>query len=152
MAYQDPTATGESRLILPFLRPVWTALNPIAETLLRVLAGGILINHGWPKIQNPTGMAGWLDSMGFAPGWFWSTGVAATEFFGGILLVLGLLTRPAAFAALIVLLVVARVHWVDMGEGFSGAEFPLLWAAVMVFFVARGGGPLSVDRAIGKQF
>ena len=61
---------------------------------------------------------------------------AATEFFGGILLAIGLLTRPAAFAATIVLLVTVYFHWVQLDQGFSGAEKSLLWAAMTFFFVS----------------
>ena len=78
--------------------------------------------------------------------------LAATEFFGGLLLALGLLTRPAAFATSIVLCVTTYFHWVVQAEGFSGAEKSLLWLAITLYFVAHGGGRLSVDRAMGKQF
>ena len=78
--------------------------------------------------------------------------LACTEFFGGIFIAIGLLTRPAAFAGLFVLLVTVWFHWVTMGQGFSGAEKSLLWAAILLFFVIRGGNRHSVDARIGKAF
>lgn len=141
-----------SNLYVPAVRPIYERFHTAAETLLRVVAGGLLVVHGASKIVNPMGMAGWLDSMGFYPGALWSPLVAATEFFGGLLLIAGLFTRPAALAGAIVLLVTVWVHWVPMGEGFSGAEFSILWTAVLLFFVIRGANSHSVDARIGRQF
>jgi putative oxidoreductase len=93
-----------------------------------------------------------VEGLGFYPGAFWSPLLAATEFFGGILIALGLLTRPAAFAGMIVLLVTVWFHWVTMGQGFSGAEKSLLWAAALAFFVVRGGNRHSIDARLGKAF
>jgi putative oxidoreductase len=78
--------------------------------------------------------------------------LAATEFFGGILVAIGLLTRPAAVAATIVLLVTVWFHWVVQGEGYSGAEKSILWAAIFFFFAIRGANRQSVDARIGRQF
>ena len=93
-----------------------------------------------------------VEGLGFYPGVFWSPLLAVTEFFGGILLALGLLTRPAAFAGMIVLLVTVWFHWVTMGQGFSGAEKSILWAAIFFYFVIRGGNRHSVDAKLGKEF
>ena len=71
---------------------------------------------------------------------------------GGILLAIGLLTRPAAFAATIVLLVTVYFHWVQFDQGFSGAEKSLLWTAMTFFFVIRGGNSQSVDARLKKTF
>jgi putative oxidoreductase len=83
---------------------------------------------------------------------FWSPLLAATEFFGGILLILGLLTRPAAFATMIVLVTTIYAHWVLMDQGWSGAELSILWSAILLFFVMRGGNRFSLDAMIGRQF
>lgn len=140
------------RLYIPALAPLYGALHTLSETLLRVAAGGILIVHGWPKIQAPTGLAGMLGGQGLPAPEFLSVLVSLTEFVGGILLVIGFLTRPAAVAATILLLVAAWFHWVAFGQGFTGAEFPLLWAAVAFFFAIRGGNAHSVDTRIGRAF
>ncbi|OWJ76572.1 MULTISPECIES: DoxX family protein [Haematobacter] len=141
-----------NRFFIPALQPVYDALLPVSETLLRVIAGFALAVHGWPKIQNPMGLTGMVESIGFAPSWFWAFALALTEFVGGILLLLGLFTRPAAAAATVVLLVTVWFHWVLRGEGYSGAELSLIWAGVTFFFVARGGGRYSLDRAFGREF
>lgn len=140
------------RLIIPPLGRLYASLGDVAETILRVVAGLALVTHGWGKITNPFGAAGMVESLGFYPGVFWSPMLAATEFFGGILIAIGLLTRPASFAALFVLLVTVYVHWIVRSEGYSGAEKSILWAAIFLFFAIRGANRHSVDARLGKEF
>jgi putative oxidoreductase len=138
------------RLVIPALAPLYSSTHEFAETLLRVAAGGFLVIHGAGKIVDPFGAVQMVEGLGFYPGVFWSPLLAATEFFGGILLAIGLLTRPAAFAATIVLLVTVYFHWIQLGQGFSGAEKSLLWAAMTFYFVIRGGNVHSVDARLPK--
>lgn len=140
------------RLIIPALSGIYTGLHTFAETLLRVVAGIALTAHGSAKITNPFGAAGMVEGLGFYPGEFWSLLLSVTEFFGGILLIIGLLTRPAALAGTIVLLVTVWFHWVVQGQGFAGAEKSTLWSAILFFFVIRGANSQSVDARIGRQF
>ena len=123
-----------------------------AETLMRFVSGALLVTHGYGKILNPFGSVGMVEGLGFYPGVFWSPLLAATEFFGGIFLALGFLTRPAAIATTIVLLVTVYFHWIVQGQGISGAEKSILWAAITLFFAIRGANAHSVDAKIGKQF
>ena len=140
------------RLVIPPLGRLYAALGDTAETVLRVVAGLALVTHGWSKIANPFGAAGMVESLGFYPGVFWSPLLAATEFFGGILIVIGLFTRPAAFAAMIVLAVTVYFHGIVQGEGLGGAEKSILWTAIMLFFAIRGANSHSLDARIGRQF
>jgi putative oxidoreductase len=146
------TQTSGKRLLIPALHGVYAGLHDSAETLLRVVAGVALFTHGLGKIGDPFGAAGMVEGLGFYPGEFWSPLLSFTEFFGGILIAIGLLTRPASFAAMIVLLVTVWFHWVTQGQGYSGAEKSILWSAVFFFFVIRGGNRHSVDARIGKEF
>lgn len=149
MTHHDDTGT---RLVIPALQRLYAALAPLSVLYMRVIAGVAFMVHGWPKINAPMGAVGMVEGLGFHPGWFWAPLLAATEFLGGLLLALGLLTRPAAVATSIVLCVTTYFHWVVQAEGFAGAEKSLLWLAITLYFVAHGGGRLSVDRAIGRQF
>lgn len=148
----DQTNPSRANLFIPSLAPLYANGAVGAETLLRVLAGGLLAVHGYGKIINPFGAVGMVESLGFYPGIFWSPLLAATEFFGGILIAIGLFTRPASIAATIVLLVTVYFHWVVKAEGLGGAEKSILWAAILLFFAFRGGIAHSVDARIGKQF
>ena len=143
-----------NRLIIPGLGPIYGSLWEFAETLLRVVAGLALVTHGFPKIMNPLGPVGVVEKVGLFPGppEFWAVLLSCTEFFGGILIALGFLTRPAAFAAMIGLAVTIYFHWILMGEGYSGAEKSILWTTIMFYFVIRGANAHSVDAKLGKTF
>ena len=146
-----PANDQPARLFFPALAPVYAALQPLAETWLRVICGIALMVHGWPKLMDPMGAVGMVESIGFVPGGFWSPALAVTEFFGGLLLVLGLLTRFAAAGSTIILLVTIWFHWVMLDQGYGGAEISLLWSAITFWFVARGGGRYSLARVSGGQ-
>jgi len=141
-----------SSLIIPALGRLYASLDGVAHALLRIAAGLGLIVHGWPKIQDPMKLVGMVESLGFVPGAFWAVALAATEFIGGILLVLGLLTRPAALAATIVLVVTVYFHWVVQSQGWGGSEKSILWATMTFLLFVRGGGAFSIDNRLKKQF
>ncbi len=145
-------STSRPRLIIPSLGGIYSALGESAETILRVAAGLLLVTHGYGKILNPFGASGMVESLGFYPGAFWSPLLSATEFFGGILIAIGLFTRPAAFAAMIVLAVTVYFHGIVQAEGLMGAEKSILWALIMFYFVIRGANSHSVDAKLGRQF
>ena len=139
-------------LIIPTLSGIYSALHDSAETILRIVAGVALVTHGLGKVTEPFGAAGMVERIGFYPGVFWSPLLSFTEFFAGILVAIGLLTRPASLAALIILLVTVWFHWIVMDQGYGGAEKSILWAAIFFFFAIRGGNRHSVDARIGKEF
>ncbi|MBW8285138.1 MAG: DoxX family protein [Rhizobium sp.] len=141
-----------NRLIVPQVAPLYAGGHEAVETLLRVVAGLLLVTHGYGKIVNPFGAVGMVESLGFYPGVFWSPLLAATEFFGGILVAIGLFTRPAAFAAAIVLLVTVYFHGIVKAEGLGGAEKSILWTAIFLFFAIRGGNRHSLDARLKKTF
>lgn len=140
------------RLIIPALAGVYDRLGDLSETVLRVFSGIALVTHGWPKIQEPLARVGLVEGLGFYPGVFWSPLLAVTEFFGGILIAIGLFTRPAAVGALVVLLVASWYHWITQGQGYGGAEKALLWAAIMFFIAMRGANRHSVDAMLRREF
>lgn len=146
------TDNSSKSFFIPALGGLYAALNTAAETILRAVAGIFLAIHGSHKITDPFGAAEMVEGLGFYPGAFWSLLLACTEFFGGIFIAIGLLTRPAAFAGIFVLLVTVWFHWITMDQGFSGAEKSLLWAAILFLFVIRGGNRHSIDARIGRAF
>jgi putative oxidoreductase len=141
----------EPRLLIPALGGLYAALANPADAILRIVAGFPLILHGYGKITNPFGAVEMVERIGFHPGVFWSPMLAVGEFFSGILLTLGFLTRPAAAVALVILLVTIYFHWIVAGQGFAGSEKSILWSAMLFFILVRGGRALSVDRAIGRE-
>lgn len=156
----DASGAGAHRYIIPALGHLWERLKPYHWPLLRFFAGMMLVPHGAQKLFGAFGGPGLLDTsygfqkMGIEPALPLALVAGCIEFFGGLLVAVGLLTRPAALAAFILLMVaVIQVH---LPGGFfasrGGYEFPLLWAIVMLAIVIRGGGPLSIDKAIGREF
>lgn len=148
----DVTAPHQDHLIFRALRPVYAALTPVAETVMRFVCGALLAYHGSGKIVAPFGAAEMVEQIGFVPGWFWSVLLSVGEFGSGILLALGFLTRPAAVVASVILLVTIYFHWVVLAQGIDGAEKSILWTTITLFFVFRGANLLSVDRALGRAF
>ena len=153
-------AMTQTSLILPFTRPLYDGLTPYTDVGLRLAAGLFLVPHGAQKLFGWFGGYGpaatgqfFEQQMGFSNGYLMAVAAGSVEFFGGLLLALGLLTRPAAAAASALLLVALTVH---LGNGFfwteGGYEYPLLWLIVTLTFVVKGGGAYSLDRMIGKEF
>ena len=113
--------------------------------LLRIGAGLTFMQHGAQKLF---GLLGGVDGQGATPPLMSQFGLAGVlEFFGGLLIVLGLLTRPVAFL-LAGQMVVAyfQAHAPQGGLPIqNGGELALLYALVWAYFFAHGAGPLSID-------
>ena len=145
------------RPIIPALQPVYAALAEPAYALLRLVAGAFLVPHGMWKLFGITGdqgqMVDFFASIGLQPAMVLVIAVGLVEFLGGILIVLGLLTRPAALAAAVTTGTAAL--YFHLPNGFyvenGGTEFASLWAVVLLFIAIRGGGAISLDRLLGRE-
>lgn len=128
--------------------------------ILRLALGIIFFAHGAQKLLGWFGGYGWTGTIGF----FSSLGIPAalgglailTEFFGGIAIILGFLTRPAALGLAIVNLVaIAKVHGVNgfflNGPTNSGIEYVFALFMISLFLLIKGAGLLSIDNAISKK-
>ena len=120
-------------------------LQPLAILVLRVGLGVIMIGHGYPKMfgglsehvhhVSNLGLPGWLAYFS-----------AAAEFFGGILLLVGLFTRIAALGIFINMTVaIWKVHWKNGLLGNGGYQFPLSLAAIAFALIFFGAGPIALD-------
>lgn len=130
----------------------------IAALVLRVVLGLIMIPHGMQKLFGVFGgpgldeTAAFFAKIGLTPGGFWAWVAALVEFGGGILLVIGFLTRGAAFFLAVQMCVaILKVHVPKFFVSEGGMEFALALAAMAAAVVLLGGGPLSVDRSIGLE-
>jgi len=142
------------------LRKLTFTENSSAIAILRLVLGIVFFAHGAQKMLGWFGGYGFTATMGFftgahIPAPFAFLAIAA-EFFGGIGLLLGLLTRVAAFGIFVNMLVaIVTVHaqfglfanWsgTQKGEGF---EFHLLVLAITTFLMLKGGGAFSADRKL----
>jgi putative oxidoreductase len=120
-------------------------LQPLALLVLRIVLGVIMIGHGYSKVFGGLSHhAQFVSSLGL-PGWLAYVS-AVTEFFGGILVITGLLTRCVSLAILIDLgVAIAKVHWKNGLLGNGGYQFPLALAAIAFALVFLGGGPMAFD-------
>jgi putative oxidoreductase len=120
-------------------------LQPLALLVLRLVLGVIMIGHGYSKVFGGLSHhAQFISSLGL-PGWLAYIS-AVTEFFGGLLVIAGLLTRCVSLAILIDLgVAIAKVHWKHGLLGEGGYQFPLALAAIAFALVFFGGGPMAFD-------
>lgn len=129
--------------------------------LMRLVLGIVFFLHGSQK------MLGWFGGFGFSGTMHAFTGMMhipapfaflaiCAEFFGGIGLIVGFLTRIAAFGIAVNMIVaVVLVHaangpfmnWYGNQKG-EGYEYHVLTLALAIAIIIRGGGAFSVDRAL----
>jgi putative oxidoreductase len=124
------------------------SLSRFSYAALRVVTGALYMQHG---VQKLFGMLGGVDGKGGTAQLASLAGVAGVlEFFGGLLIVIGLFTRPVAF---LLAGEMAYAYWmVHVANGglipvFNRGEFAALLCFVYLFLAFNGAGPFSVDAA-----
>ena len=143
------------------LRKLFATDDNTATAILRLVLGVVFFAHGAQK------MLGWFGGFGFSGTMGYFTAAMhipaplallaiSAEFFGGLGLILGFLTRIAALGiATNMVVAIATVHsafgffmnWAGTQKG-EGFEYHLLVLSMTAFLMIRGAGALSVDRAI----
>lgn len=139
-----------------FIKRALLTDNSNTSLALRLSAGIIFMAHGAQKLFGSFGGYGlegtgqWMSSIGLEPGYLMALAAGSAEFFGGIALLLGLLTRPAAFILAITMLVAIITVHLPNGLFLSndGYEFGLALLGISVALVFNGGGKFSLDRKL----
>jgi putative oxidoreductase len=122
----------------------------VGLALLRVVAGvAMAVNHGAGKMQNPSKVVEGADDMGFPLPLLFGWAAVFAEFFGGILLALGLATRPAAFLIACTMATAAFIHHAD--DNFRTREPALLFLFIAVLFLLTGAGRYGVDALLRRR-
>lgn len=142
-----------------FTKALLQSNGGFAALALRVPVGLILAAHGAQKLFGWFGGYGlegtgqWLASIGLEPGYLMALLAGSAEFFGGLALVLGLLTRPAAVVAAFTMLV--AIFAVHIGNGLfmanNGYEYALTLFAATVALAIQGAGRFAVDNLLHKE-
>ncbi|WFB50261.1 DoxX family protein [Vibrio coralliilyticus] len=127
---------------------------------LRIPVGIIFMAHGAQKLFGWFGGYGlegtgqWMASIGLGPGILMAFLAGSAEFFGGLFILLGLLTRPASIAlAFTMLIAIFSVHFENgLFMSNNGYEFGLALMAASVSLALSGSGKAAVDQFIAKKF
>lgn len=129
------------------------AWRDYAPLVLRLAVGIVFTMHGWQKLMDfgVPGVTGMLAGMGFPLPGLMAVLLIAAELVGGIMLILGFLTRWAAkVLALVSLIALVVVH---LPNGFfmpSGYEYIFVLFAASVSLALSGGGKWALDRLVWK--
>lgn len=124
--------------------------------IIRLVIGLSFMGHGAQKLfgwfggYGPKGTGGWMESIGIRPGVLMAVIAGASEFVGGFLFAVGLLTPVGAILiAATMLVAIWKVHakngyWVDKG----GIEYPFVLIAVVIGVALIGAGSYSLDAML----
>ncbi|MBD3241973.1 MAG: DoxX family membrane protein [Chitinivibrionales bacterium] len=128
----------------------WNRYRDIGLLILRVGIGIMFLFHGWPKLaggpERWAGLGQAMSTFGItaAPA-LWGFLAAVSEFFGGLLLIAGLFTRPACMMMLATMLVASSMH-LARGDGILGASHAIELGIVFLSLLFIGPGKYSIDE------
>lgn len=144
------TPGREPKLLFPGLSGFYNAVADLWYPMLRVVAGGLLPFHGYPKLMaGVDAVATSMGRNGFHPPTLFAYITMFMETVGGLCIVFGLFTR--FFAAAMAIEFALITIFVIVPRGWPAYEIYLIWGALCFAIALRGGGPYSLDRVIGKE-
>ncbi len=123
-------------------------LQSLGLLALRIALGVIFFTHGYPKLMRPSlDMQHMFTEHGLPAQFVYVAGILET--FGGILLALGLFTRPAALLLTIEMgVAIWKLHSAGGIMAVHSYEFPLALAAACFALATIGPGVISVDEGL----
>ena len=144
---------------MTLLQKILNSKAGAAALILRVPVGLILAAHGAQKLfawfggYGLEGTGQWMASIGLEPGYWLALMAGSAEFFGGIALAFGLLTRPAALVTAFTMLI--AIFSVHINNGLfmanNGYEYALTLLVATAALAVQGAGSFSVDSVIAKK-
>jgi len=150
------SSTSETINIKSILGAVTNTAAGFDTLPVRVAVGATFAAHGAQKLFGWFGgygleaTAGWMSSIGLEPSLLLAVLAGSAEFFGGLLLIIGLLVRPAALTlAFTMVVAIATVHLQNgLFMSNNGYEYALTLLVVSIGFMIRGAGSVSVDKVL----
>ena len=125
---------------------------------IRLVIATVFIYHGGQKLfglfggYGFTATAQWMGSIGIPFPTINAALAGGTEFFGGLLLGLGVFTRLVAIPMVFTMVVaITTVHWGKFGAGDGGMEYPLTLGIVLFSLILLGGGKYTVHQLLHRD-
>ncbi|MGH6769417.1 MAG: DoxX family protein [Xanthobacteraceae bacterium] len=149
------TPPGEPRLFIPKLEPFYAWVRDLSWPLVRIAAGGTLLAIGIDKVLNRdinVFATGSMARRGLEPAMPLAYFIYFLESFGALMIILGLFTRFFGAALAIQFFVITFVA--QFQTGFLPARgwgIFVMWGLIFFAVALRGGGPYSLDRALGRE-
>jgi putative oxidoreductase len=141
------------------MRTRMSAASDVALLGMRLAAGSIMALHGWTKFDGGIeNFKGFLDFLNLPFSGVLQYVVPTLEFVGGLMILVGLLTRvPALLIAIEMIFtsLLVKLSKLDLGilgpEGAGGAEVDFLYLASFVALFILGAGRISLDAVLGIE-
>ena len=127
-------------------------LNWLAPLFARLVVGWVFLWSGWGKLNNLPQVTENFMSWNIPFPHVLAPFVSGVEFFGGLFLLLGLLTRISAGALGVTMIVAIKsAKWADVDSletllGFDETEY----LALFLWLAIAGAGPISIDRLLKR--
>lgn len=127
-----------------------TTLDDLALVILRLFIGlTMAFSHGLGKMPPSEQLIAGVEGLGFPAPHIFAWLASLAEFVGGLLLAVGLLTRPSA--AFVVITMAVAAFGAHGADPFAKKEMALLYLFSSLFFVLHGAGRWSVDNFISRK-
>ena len=149
------SAVQAAQPVIPTLGRIWASLDGLAQPIVRLAVGGLMVPHGLTRILSggiqPT--ADFMAKNGLQPAYALALYITSLEVIGGILLVIGLFTRPIALLVIGFMATAVMVHLQAFGYFWTakGCEVPLFWGVMAFTVLIKGGGRYSIDHLLGRE-
>jgi putative oxidoreductase len=140
------------RLYIPALSAIYARLAPLSMLIIRLGIAGTLFTHGWAKVVGGRLPVETMAKLGLPMPYAIAVFIAGLEFFGPILLALGLFTRLVGFMIFVEMMVISfGVLYPTYNWGDKGYEFTLMMGLFGLGLAMSGGGRYSVDKTLSKE-
>jgi putative oxidoreductase len=149
------TPPGEPKLLVPQLEPFYAWTRDLAWTIVRVATGGTVMAVGIDKVLHRdinVFATGSMARRGLEPAMPLAYFIYFLESVGGLMIVLGLFTRLFGAAFAVQFFIITFLG--QFATGFLPARgwgIFLMWGLLFFAIALRGGGPYSLDRALGRE-